>query len=768
MGYFNFNIILLIFLNLFKSVIIYNIFLIIYYIILRSVLLIGFIVSSSFIYNLQEKMTNLQINETFRVTINDVYKDIKDKSDASLLEKTKLIKSIYLQDKTKPLEEIALEYNVSDINIIQADGLIKNSTQEKLIDSYNMNDSDQSKEFMILVTDDRVNEFVQDFRAMGIDGKTMRKFAGVTLEEGGFIQVGYNTEQFRDNLDNFVIDVTKNRKVGATGFIAVCDENLKLVTSTDRNGQHISSLGLNPNDEMNRGLSASQIYETEIKNIENDYKERYIYVFSFVENYCIVAAIPEVEAMLMRDASIYLNSFSLIILLTMLFIIIYYLVKKTIIKNLNQINDNLKQITNGDLSVVIENHSSHELEFLANGINSTVDSLNRYIKEANERIDKELEYAKEIQKSALPKNFIVNNDYILFADMIPAKEVGGDFYDFYKIGENKIAFLVADVSGKGIPAAMFMMKAKIIIKDLAESGISIEEIFSITNEKLCENNVSNMFVTAWMGILDLNTKILKFANAGHNPPIIFNEGQYKKLKNKPNFILGGMEGIKYKSNQLNFKDGDRIFIYTDGVIEAINKEKESYGEDRLIGFLNKNKDNHSNELLVRLKEDIDDFANTEPQFDDITMLYFELKEKIDLEKMINEKTFLADDSNLENVFNFVEDSLENINISNKIVNSLNLAVEEIFVNISHYGYENNQGTAKIEIYFEENLNQIKIKIIDNGKPFNPLLKDDPDITLSADERDIGGLGIFITKKLMDEVFYEYKDNQNILTLIKNI
>jgi sigma-B regulation protein RsbU (phosphoserine phosphatase) len=147
--------------------------------------------------------------------------------------------------------------------------------------------------------------------------------------------------------------------------------------------------------------------------------------------------------------------------------------------------------------------------------------------------------------------------------MIPAKEVGGDFYDFYKIGDNKIAFLVADVSGKGIPAAMFMMKAKIIIKDLAESGLPIEEIFSITNEKLCENNITNMFVTAWMGTFDLDTKILEFANAGHNPLIIFSEDKYKVLKSKSDFILGGMEGIKYKSNKLNLKEGQ--FTSDDGL-----------------------------------------------------------------------------------------------------------------------------------------------------------------------------------------------------------
>ena len=155
--------------------------------------------------------------------------------------------------------------------------------------------------------------------------------------------------------------------------------------------------------------------------------------------------------------------------------------------------------------------------------------------------------------------------------MIAAKEVGGDFYDFYKLNDTTVAFLAADVSGKGIPAAMFMMTAKTIIKDLAESGMAVNEIFTKANEKLCENNESGMFVTAWMGILDLTTGNVQFANAGHNPPLLKRaNGDFEYLKTRAGFVLAGMEDIRYRAGEITLNQGDRLFLYTDGVPEATN------------------------------------------------------------------------------------------------------------------------------------------------------------------------------------------------------
>ena len=450
-----------------------------------------------------------------------------------------------------------------------------------------------------------------------------------------------------------------------------------------------------------------------------------------------------------------------------LFINVYFLIKKIVVENLHKVNSSLSEITNGNLDVVVDVRENEEFDSLSNDINSTVDTLKRYITEAEARIDEELKIAKLIQYSSLPGRIMENESLDIDAEMFTAKEVGGDFYDYYMIDEDHVAFLVADVSGKGIPAAMFMMTSKTIIKDLAETKIDVNEVFTKANEKLCENNESGMFVTAWMGILNLKTGELKYANAGHNPPVIMhNNGEYEFLKSRPGFVLAGMEGIRYRVGEMTLSRGDKIFLYTDGVTEATNLQEELYGENRLLTFMNNNKDINPNNLLRELKNDIDEFVGEAPQFDDITMLLFTYN-KINEETM-TEKIFKAEDSDLPNVISFIEEELEKVSCPMKFVMGMTVAIEEVFVNVAHYAYPNGEGNVKFQFIFDEISKEITIKMYDQGLPFDPLKKPDPDITLSAEDRQIGGLGIFITKKTMDEVSYEYKDNQNILTMKKKI
>ena len=210
--------------------------------------------------------------------------------------------------------------------------------------------------------------------------------------------------------------------------------------------------------------------------------------------------------------------------------------------------------------------------------------------------------------------------------MDAAKEVGGDFYDYYLLGEDKLAILIADVSGKGIPAAMFMMTAKTLIKSLAEAGYEVDEILTLANKKLCENNDADMFVTVWIGILDLNTGKLEFANAGHNPPLIRQNGEdFEFLKARAGLVLAGMDGIKYRKNEIQLSAGDEIYLYTDGVTEAVDKNNNLYGEVRLQNFLNNNKGTDAQKLCTLVKENVDSFAGEVPQFDDITMLFLRFK-----------------------------------------------------------------------------------------------------------------------------------------------
>ena len=732
---------------------------------LLVLIVIACVITSTYTYFLQNGMAEIETEEVFTSAMSDVIADIRGKSDERLLEITKDIRSEYENNKTSSLASLAEKYNVTEINIVASDGIIIDSTEKEIIGKFNMNSTGQSKEFMVLTGEQ--SEFVQVYGPKGEDGSTMRKYAGVTLEEGGFIQTGYNADQFHDYLDDFVVDVTKNRHVGSTGFVAVCDEKLNMVTNTERNGNHISTIGIIPDEVMLRGETADKLYKTNIINAETDFNKEYIYVFTFVEGYCIIAAMPFAEAMLMRDASLYTSIFMLILIFAALFIFIYFLIKKVIINNLQKINGTLSEITGGNLNVQVDVRSNAEFSSLSDDINSTVATLKRYIGEAAARIDKELEYAKQIQLSALPSNFPDTENYSIYAQMIAAKEVGGDFYDFYTLDDNTVLFLAADVSGKGIPAAMFMMTAKTIIRDLAERGLSVNEIFTLANEKLCENNESGMFVTAWMGKLDIETGKLSFANAGHNPPLLVHaSGECEYLKSRTGFVLAGMEGMIYRANEMELKKGDRIFLYTDGVTEATNENEALYGEDRLLSYIDKNKNLKAEELLSGLKEDIDSFVGDAPQFDDITMLLFDYKKKECAD--MNERIFSASKDALSEVMAFTEERLESFGCPMKSQMAICVAVEEVFVNVASYAYGEGAGDVSLSFGFDEKERLMTLVMTDEGVPFNPLERDEPDITLSAADREIGGLGIFITKKTMDTVSYTYENGRNILTMTKKI
>ena len=733
---------------------------------LLACIVIAYLVTSTFTFILQNGIVRIETQEVFTTAIGDVEKDIKGKSDTQLLHIAEKVRQEYEQDPNISLHALTEKYGIKEINVVASGGMIINSTEPDVINSYDMNSKAQSREFVDKMSVQ--DAFVQEYSPRGKDETVWRKYAAVNLSGDGFIQVGYDAEQFHQMLNEFVVDVTKNRHVGTGGFVAVCDDKLRMVIDNDYAGLHISSIGIIPPEEMEAGKTATALYYADIADGKTDLSERYIYVFKFVEGYCIIAAMPEVEAMFMRDASIYTSIYMQVLIFATLFVFIYILIKRVIINNLKKINDTLARITQGDLNVTVNVRSNEEFASLSDDINSTVATLKRYIAEAAARIDKELEYAKQIQLSALPTNFPDGNDYRIYAQMIAAKEVGGDFYDFYKLSDKTVAFLAADVSGKGIPAAMFMMTAKTIIKDLAERGLPVNEIFTQANEKLCENNESGMFVTAWMGILDITTGQVQFANAGHNPPLLKrSDGSFEYLKTRAGFVLAGMEGIRYRVGELTLHPGDRLFLYTDGVPEATNAENKLYGEDRLLAFMNRNTAVEAAKLLPALKANIDEFVGEAPQFDDITMLMFDYKPTKGGATM-TEQTFPARTEALPDILGFVEETLESYECPMKTQMAVCVAIEEVFVNIAHYAYGGGEGDVALGISFDDDTRTVTFRMADRGIPFDPLKKPDPDTTLSAEDREIGGLGIFITKKTMDTVTYAYENGQNILTMIKKV
>ena len=246
------------------------------------------------------------------------------------------------------------------------------------------------------------------------------------------------------------------------------------------------------------------------------------------------------------------------------------------------------------------------------------------------KTEAELNVASHIQKNMLPCIFPPypeREEFDIYATMMPAKEVGGDFYDFFLIDPDHLAIVIADVSGKGVPAALFMVIAKTLIKNNTAGMTEPKGIFEKTNDQLCENNEEGMFVTAFMGILEISTGVFSFVNAGHNPPLLKRKGQqFDWLSVKPGFILAGMEGMKYQQESITLSEGDELYLYTDGVTEAMNLEEELFTDQRLKEALNRHRELDLKELLASMKQEIDQFANGAKQADDITMLALRINE----------------------------------------------------------------------------------------------------------------------------------------------
>lgn len=372
------------------------------------------------------------------LNISDVREDIIDASDENLLELTheiaeKLNQAERVTDEF--LIKLAMEYDVTEINRINSEGIIEVSTNPDFF-GYDMKSGAQSAAFMVLIAGE--SEYIQSYQPLSYDASISRKYGGVALTDGGFVQVGYGAERFQKDIDEFVVGVTRNRHVGEDGSVIIVNEAQNIVS--DRLG--------------NEGKSLETI---------------------------------------------------------------------------------------------------------------------------------------------------------------------GVFLDTSTTMPNKV--FLADVSGKGIPAAMFMMTAKTFLKSYAESGMRVEEVFTHANDKLCEGNDANMFVTAWMGFLNTKTGVVSYANAGHNPPLVKHaDGTVTYLKSRPGFVLAGMEGVRYRRNEIQLLPGDVIYLYTDGITEATNAENVLYGEERLCNVVNLNKNATPQVLCSAVKADVDEFVGEAPQFDDITML----------------------------------------------------------------------------------------------------------------------------------------------------
>lgn len=721
---------------------------------------IAFVVTSIFIYILQTRIARADAIAVMKLNIADVGADIKNPVDSDLASIADRIATELDQKKTfndVMLTAMMKGASVSQIDIVDRQGIVEYSTNPDFV-GFDIKTNIQSSGFMPLLKGSK-NTLVQRYYVKSGKEHVLMKIAASPLREGGFVQVGMAPALYQSYVDRSIANRVEHRHVSETGIILIANKDFQVVSTPFPDGlRPLSDYGLIFNiPEL--GQPDKPGMEKAGQLLVKDFFGSPSYVmYGVSQGYYIVVVIPMVDVFSLRDMSVYVSISMEILIFTLLFLLINILLRKKVVNSIQKVNSVLGEITAGNLEVSVEVRNAAEFDSLSDDINSTVQTLKGYIAEAAARIDRELEFAKTIQSSTLPTTFPAfpeRADFDIFASMDPAKEVGGDFYDFYMLDSNHLAFLVADVSGKGISAAMFMMKAKTLIKGYAERNMDPAAVLSGVNNELCENNEAEMFVTCWMGIVDLRSNKLTFANAGHNPPMIrHRDGRFEYFKTRPGLVLAAMEGIKYRKGETELLPGDQIFLYTDGVTEATNAENELYGEDRLSDILNTTRNQTSRQVCKLVHQNVDEFVAEAPQFDDITMMCIKLAPK----QTITVKPSLE---TMGDVISFVEDTLADHEVPLKIAMKINIAVDEVYSNIARYSDANKSSVEVVIIN-----GWVKLTFIDDGKPYDPLEKPDPDITLSAEDRPIGGLGIYMIKKTMDDMSYAYKDGHNVLIIKK--
>jgi sigma-B regulation protein RsbU (phosphoserine phosphatase) len=383
----------------------------------------------------------------------------------------------------------------------------------------------------------------------------------------------------------------------------------------------------------------------------------------------------------------------------------------------------------------------------------------------------ELQTARAIQMSMLPKQFPPfpeRNDLDVFAQLTPAKEVGGDLYDFY-IRDEKLFFCIGDVSGKGVPAALVMAVTRGLFRSFSARESNPAKIIANINDAITQRNETEMFVTFFLGVLDLPSGRLHYCNAAHCPPILFGK-EMGLLPIIPNVPLGIIPKFKFQSQETKLTTNTIIFAYTDGLTEATDSAPALYGEERMLQVADQLHNQSSvtpKEILHEMENSVKEFVGSAEQSDDLTMLciqYLRLQRDIKLKRSL----ILPNDIETIPQLNvFIDQAAEDAPLPPDLSMSLNLAIEEAVVNVMSYAYpRGTHGDVIIDLSVTDQ--QLTIAIIDQGMPFDPTSQVEADTSLSVEDRPIGGLGIYLVRQLMDSINYERIDGKNVLTLIKKL
>ena len=386
------------------------------------------------------------------------------------------------------------------------------------------------------------------------------------------------------------------------------------------------------------------------------------------------------------------------------------------------------------------------------------------VHDEQEKSKTELNVAKEIQLNTLPDGIVDSKDVEIVGELKAAKEVGGDLYDYVDIDENHVAALIGDVSGKGVPAAMFMMKTITSFRDFAAPNKTPSEILKHVNASIFKGNKKSMFVTCFLAILDKKTGKLVYANAGHNPPIVGSNHNYRYLKCNSGFLLGCFEEAYIVDEETTLKPGESLTLYTDGITEARNSEGDFFGEERLLEMFNKRNYTCTVELHHSIKDEIASFVKDAPQSDDITFVTLRYQGG---KYSFEEKFFDGKKENVKDMLTFIETFGNKHKFPEDFKNKLVIVGDELFSNIINHGYDGKGGEIYVRLLFNKDHNEFVLTVIDKAKPFNQLEVDNPEVGSDAKSQQIGGLGIMIVKKIMTEYAYDRINDKNILVLKKS-
>jgi sigma-B regulation protein RsbU (phosphoserine phosphatase) len=390
---------------------------------------------------------------------------------------------------------------------------------------------------------------------------------------------------------------------------------------------------------------------------------------------------------------------------------------------------------------------------------------------AKQRIESELKIAHDIQMSMVPKIFPPfpdREEFDLYATLVPAREVGGDFYDFFFLDKDHLCLAIGDVSGKGVPASLFMAVTKTLFKATANGNDHPDEILQRLNDEMWKDNTACMFVTLFAAILDIRTGRMEYSNGGHNLPYKLSNGQPKQFENTKGTVVGVLDGARFEKKAIALEPGDWIIFYTDGVTEAMDEHKELFSERRLEQFLASLDPNVSaEELTHRLSSEVGQFSATTAQSDDITILvlrYWGVGNHAHSKVTLELKNELSELAKLNHT---LAEFGQRHQLPEAVLFAIKLTLEEIVTNaISHNFTDEREHRISIRLTLEQSV--LRAEVEDDGRPFNPLEIPAPDPKQPLEERPVGGLGIHLVRTLMDEVAYRRQNSRNVLVLKKEI